>query len=87
MFGKLLALDEQQAEIEMTPGGRLQIRRDRLQRFSPWRDAAGLVYVGENGLSEWKQGAAVDDRREESGQLISDETASSRPRFRLAGPW
>ena len=71
-FGKLLALDEQQAEIEVTPGGRLQIRRDRLQRFSPWRDASSLVYLGPNGLSEWKQEAPVDGWHEESGQLISD---------------
>jgi peroxiredoxin len=55
LFGSLVALDKEHAELEVPRIGRLHLRRAAILRIVRWRDSADLVYMGPNGLNGWHE--------------------------------
>ena len=84
VFGSLVALNEQQAELDVPRLGRLHVHRAALHRIYRWRDGADLIYLGPNGLAGWHEPAGQKNWREDSGQPATDrEGASLRGDFGL----
>jgi hypothetical protein len=77
LFGALLALDEQKAELDVPRLGRIHIRRSHLHRIHRWRDGADLIYLGPNGLVGWHEPAGQKNWREESGRPMTDRAGAS----------
>ena len=68
LFGELLALTDEAAEVEVARLGRLHVKRDQIRRLYRWSSGADLIYLGPSGLSEWKDTSATKLWREEGGQ-------------------
>ncbi len=84
LFGSLIGLDEQKAELNIPRLGRIHVDRTHLHRIYRWRDGADLIYLGPNGLVGWREPANQSNWREESGQPTTDrEGASIRGDFGL----
>jgi len=73
LFGTLLSLNGDAAEIDAPPFGRLRVERQRIERVYRWKDRADLVYMGPNGIAEWN---GAQGWVEEAGQLFT-ETAGA----------
>jgi peroxiredoxin len=58
LFGTLVGLDDTAAVVEVPWSGRLHVLRTRILRIDRWRDRAGLIYQGPNGLAGWQEVAA-----------------------------
>src|SRR5262245_41712228 len=83
-FGSLVGLNDQEAELDVRPLGRLHVRRSDLHRIYRWRDGADLIYLGPNGLTRWREPPGQKAWREEAGQPATDrEGASLRGDFGL----
>lgn len=76
LFGSLVALDDVEAVLDVASAGRLHVRRDALREFFRWKDGAGLVYQGPNGLGEWTVSPTRDAWKHERGQLSTDAPRS-----------
>ncbi|HZW33501.1 MAG TPA: TlpA disulfide reductase family protein [Isosphaeraceae bacterium] len=84
VFGALVSLDDRHGELDVPRLGRLRIQRSELHRIYRWRDGADLIYLGPNGLAEWREPGDQKSWREESGQPTTDhEGASLRGDFGL----
>ncbi len=84
LFGSLLALDDQRAELDVPRLGRVHVRRSHLHRIGRWRDGADLVHVGPNGLAGWHEPKGQNKWRDDSGRPTTDrEDASIRGNFGL----
>ena len=84
LFGSLLALDDQRAELDVPRLGRVHVRRSHLHRIGRWRDGADLVHVGPNGLAGWHEPKGQNNWRDDSGRPTTDrEQASIRGNFGL----
>jgi thiol-disulfide isomerase/thioredoxin len=55
VFGSLLGLDGQSAELDVPRVGRFKLRRSSLHRIYRWRGSADLIYLGPNGLTGWHE--------------------------------
>src|SRR5690242_4405642 len=55
VFGALLGLGDNEAEIEVPRVGRLRIERSSISRMYRWRSSADLIYIGPNGLVGWHE--------------------------------
>ncbi|MBC7818657.1 MAG: TlpA family protein disulfide reductase, partial [Planctomycetaceae bacterium] len=77
LFGELLALTEDAAEIEVARLGRLHVKRDQIRRLYRWSSGADLIYLGPSGLTEWKETAATKLWREEGGQPVTDQEGAN----------
>lgn len=77
LFGELLALTDEAAEVEVARLGRLHVKRDRIRRLYRWASGADLIYLGPNGLSEWKETATTKLWREEGGQPLTDQEGAN----------
>lgn len=73
LFGKLVGLSEETAELEVPLFGRIQLARSSLRRIRRWGDGADLLYLGPNGLADWDLAAPASAWRDESGHLITDQ--------------
>ena len=73
LFGSLLELNAEEAELDVPLAGRLHVRRDCIRQFSRWKDGAGLVYRGPNGLDDWTASPSGNAWHNEYGQLMTDE--------------
>ena len=71
IYGDLLALTDDEMEVNAAPLGRLHLQRDQVRRVSR-RSGADSIYVGPNGLAGWTEPAAATDWRDEGGQLFTD---------------
>ncbi len=84
LFGSLMALDDQRAELDVPRLGRIHVRRSNLHRIDRWRNGADLIYVGPNGLAGWQEPAGRKDWRADAGRPITDrEGAPIRGNFGL----
>lgn len=72
LFGKLLGLSEETAELELPLFGRTQLTRSSIQRILRWGDGADVLYLGPNGLGDWDASSPANAWREESGHIITD---------------
>jgi thiol-disulfide isomerase/thioredoxin len=77
LFGELLALTENAAEIEVARLGRVHVKRDQIRRLYRWSGGADLIYLGPSGLTEWKESAANKQWREEGGQPVTDQEGAN----------
>jgi peroxiredoxin len=77
LFGALVGLSAQKAELDVPGLGLLHVQRSALQRILQWRGGADLVYAGPNGLSEWKESSPGGGWRQESGQLFTARDGAS----------
>ncbi len=73
LFGSLVALNPKEVEVDSPRFGRLHIQRPRLERIVRWRDGEGMVYVGPNGMSEWKELGPAGAWRQEANHLTTDQ--------------
>jgi len=73
LFGQLVGLSEQTAELELPLFGRTQLTRSSIRRIRRWGDGADLLYLGPNGLADWDLSSPVNAWRDESGHLITDQ--------------
>jgi thiol-disulfide isomerase/thioredoxin len=73
IFGSLVAMDGEQAELEIQRFGRLRIDRAVISRIYRWRSSGDLVYLGPNGLSGWQQATDKKGWKEEQGQPWTDQ--------------
>ncbi len=55
VFGRLVGLDDKQAELDVPRIGHLHVDRSHLHRIYRWRDSADLIYLGPNGLNGWTE--------------------------------
>lgn len=77
LFGELLTLTDDHAEVEVTRLGRLHVKRDQIRRLYRWNRGADLIYLGPNGLTEWKETSATKHWRDEGGQPLTDQEGAS----------
>lgn len=77
LFGELLSLTDDVAEVEVARLGRLHVKRDQIRRLYRWASGADLIYLGPNGLSEWKESGDKKLWREEGGQPLSDQEGAN----------
>ena len=84
LFGSLVALDRERAEIDVPRIGRLHVQRSSINRMYRWRSSGDLIYLGPNGLVGWREVSAKQGWREEQGQPWTDqEGAAIRGDFKL----
>jgi hypothetical protein len=84
LFGTLLALDDRQAELDVSRLGRIHVQRSNLHRIDRWRDGADLIYQGPNGLVGWKEPAGQKNWSDDSGRPMTNrKSASIRGDFKL----
>jgi peroxiredoxin len=76
VFGSLLNLTDQEAELDVPLVGRLRVPRAHLQRLTRKLDDGGMVYRGPNGFADWKLSSASSWHNEQ-GQLWTDQNDSS----------
>ncbi|MFM9964749.1 MAG: TlpA family protein disulfide reductase [Planctomycetaceae bacterium] len=77
LFGELLALTDDAAEVEVARLGRLHVKRDQIRRLYRWSTGADLIYLGPSGLTEWKETSATKVWREEGGQPVTDQEGAN----------
>lgn len=77
LFGELIALTDDAAEVEVARLGRVHVKRDQIRRLYRWSSGADLIYLGPSGLTEWKETSANKYWREEGGQPVTDQEGAS----------
>ncbi len=77
LFGALVGLSTQEAELGVPGLGLLHVQRSAVQRILHWRKGGDLIYVGPNGLSEWKEASPGGAWEQESGQLFTVRDGAS----------
>jgi thiol-disulfide isomerase/thioredoxin len=75
LYGNLLALGDEFAEVECARIGRVHVRREQIGRLYRWK-GADSIHLGPNGLSGWKDASPTPHWREEGGQLVSDQSGA-----------
>jgi len=76
LYGDLLALSDEFAEVECARIGRVHVRREQIGRLYRWKGADSL-YFGPNGLNGWKDASPKPQWRDEGGELVSDQPGAS----------
>lgn len=71
VFGSLVALNAEAAEVDSPRFGRIQLPRKLIRRFYRW-DGADLVYLGPNGLTGWNTTHQDKPWKEDGGQPITN---------------
>jgi thiol-disulfide isomerase/thioredoxin len=72
VFGSLLSLTDEEAELEVPLLGRLRVPRKHLQRMTRKLDDGGMIYRGPNGFADWKLSPAGAWKNDQ-GQLWTDQ--------------
>ena len=76
LYGELLGLTDESVELETAWFGRVQVRRAHVRRIYRWQGEE-LVYLGPNGLADWKKSPATAAWRDEGGLPATDESGAS----------
>jgi thiol-disulfide isomerase/thioredoxin len=76
LYGNLLALSDEFAEVECARIGRVHVRREQIGRLYRWK-GADAIYFGPNGLNGWKDASPTPHWRDEGGQLVSDQAGAA----------
>ncbi len=77
LFGDLINLTNDQAELEVTRLGRIHVKREHIRRMYRWGSGTDLVYLGPNGLVGWNESATIKQWHDEGGQPQTDKEGSS----------
>ncbi len=77
LFGSLVGLSSEEAELEVQRFGLVHIQRPNIRRMLRWSDGADLVYLGPNGLSEWDKPIPDGAWRQEGGHLVTDQDGAT----------
>ncbi len=77
LFGELLGLTDDVAEVEVARFGKLHVKRDQIRRMYRWSSGADLIYLGPNGLTEWKETGTNKLWRDEGGQPLTDQDGAN----------
>lgn len=77
LFGELIALTDDSAEVEVARLGRVHVKRDQIRRLYRWSSGADLIYLGPSGLTEWKESSSTKQWREEGGQPVTDQEGAN----------
>ncbi len=76
LFGSLVAMQGDAAEIEVSGIGRLHVEKSLLRRMYRWQGGTELLFSGPSGLKGWTASGAAKAWREESGHLLSDQSGA-----------
>ena len=76
LFGSLVALQGDAAELEVTGLGRLHVEKSLLRRMYRWQGGTELLFSGPSGLKGWTASGTANAWREESGHLLSDQSGA-----------
>ena len=76
LFGKLIGLSEDTAELDLTLFGHTQLVRSNIRRIRRWGDTADLLYLGPNGLADWDTTSPANAWQVESGHLTTEEAGA-----------
>ncbi len=76
LFGSLVRLTDDTAELDVARFGRLHLRREHIRRLYRWQ-GADLIYLGPNGMAGWKELADKKQWTEEAGQPLTDQPGAS----------
>ncbi len=77
LFGSLVGLSAEEAELDVQRFGLLHIQRANIRRMLRWSGGADLVYLGPNGLSEWDKPIPDGAWRQEGGHLVTDQDGAT----------
>src|ERR1700678_772700 len=84
LFGSLVAMGDQWAELDVPRLGRISIQRAKLYRIHRSLDGGDLVYLGPNGLIGWRDPTGQENWHQESGRPMTDrQECAIRGDFRL----
>ena len=72
IYGTLVALDEQQLELETRFGGPLRTPRDRVRSLTLLQNGHRVLYEGPNSLEEWVRGRSPNDWTYWDGVLCAE---------------
>ena len=73
VFGSIIAWTGDDLVVDLTRIGRVHVSRSDLLRFYRWRESAGIVYQGPQGLAGWQVAGTASPWREEFGQLVAEK--------------
>lgn len=76
IFGKLVELSSEQAQLDAPGLGLLHIQRSAVQRIWHCRGAADQIYLGPNGLLEWKE-SPKGAWQQDAGRLFTARDGAS----------
>jgi len=76
LFGNLVGLTSQQVQLDAPGLGLLHVERSAVQRILHYRGGADLIYLGPNGLLEWKEFPA-GAWQQDSGRLFTGRDVAS----------
>jgi thiol-disulfide isomerase/thioredoxin len=76
VFGSLVSLTDQEAELDVPLVGRLRVPRNHLQRLTRKLEDGGMIYRGPNGFSDWKL-SSTSAWHNDQGQLWTDQNDST----------
>ncbi len=76
IYGDLLGLSDDELEVSSARFGRLQLRRDHVQRFYRWRGEE-LIYLGPIGMEGWTESTATSRWRDDGGMPFTDKPGAS----------
>ena len=62
LFGELLALTDDAAEVEVARLGRLHVKRDQIRRLYRWSSGADLISICDAGIHNGYAGQLTTDR-------------------------
>ena len=78
LYGSIVSLDKEFAELESPRFGRIKVERSRLQQVFRWRDGRDLIYDGPNGLAGWREFSAF---KTIAGTKAGNQAAAPRVGF------
>ena len=73
VFGSIVSWNGDDLVLDLSKIGRVHVGRSELLRFFRWRESAGIVYQGPQGLAGWQVAATGSPWREEFGQLLAEK--------------
>lgn len=73
LFGSLVAIRANEVEVQSNRFGSLHIKRTRIDQISRWRDGEELVYMGPNGLAEWRNATPENAWRQAARCVATDK--------------
>jgi len=76
LFGTLVGLSGQEAQFDAPGLGLLHVQRSSVQRIWHFRGEADPIYLGPNGLLEWK-GTASRGWEQDAGRLFTTQNGAS----------
>ncbi len=76
LFGALVALQGNEAVLNVPGLGRLHVDRTILRRMYRWQGGTELLFHGPSGLKGWQMSGTAKGWREEAGNLVSDRAGA-----------